>query len=984
MTQMPPLSAMVAIMKEKILKTILVTFAVFLPGTIHAEDAKTLLQQGLFAEEAEQKLDKAAANYEQIIESYDSRREYAIAALYRLAEVRRKQKRNDDAAILYKRIVTDFPDADPQARLSRENLKAMGISVSETVSEIPNDPDEDKELRRLMILAENSPQRIWEKVPPQLPPNMSSHDISPLANAAWQGWVRVATWLLDHPDPANEHSFTEDLPLYRAAESGHLDLCKLLVSRGLTIEDAHSALVSAIENNFDPVAQWLVEMGADINDSNTAYLEANDGQKVYALLTPLSVAIAKDNGPWIDRLLELKADVKGVPKRDGSQTISPIAVACWKGHAPLVRRLLEAGADPNMGDSIHDFSVAPMRLLKTCGKGWTPLHYAATNLEILGDLLKAGADPKVADTTGITPLHVAAHAGNPECVRLLVEAGADPNLEGSMSETPNSEVRLVTPLSLAAGRNDVAIAQEIIAAFIANGADPFHEIEKGLAVTVGDIPANAIFVSEEYLFPKLAEKRALSVAFSEAGMSFELATPTGDEAPPDFATTLLSWKNAVEIRRPEDSEFNWENPTLWRRSADGNFAKTPVAIMDEGGYPEMQWGDIIVFAIGHIDRSTVPSIRTGSRPAPRYDTTIPSDIYYALRGSAPFPLKVTAENVPARDFTVNGGIAVRTPPWTTVTDSPFAIFDPVFNVEGAVTKSVTVRRGDQIFDLERTFSPYFSPDFVLQSGDEITEVKAVTQKLRRDHVEVVEPELPYQVYSNYKYPPASDEEQADFGTLFQAIATSYSQYALEAEDTSEQALRTLARSRFKGIGIITHPDFSSVRIRRLKPDDTEEVIDVPVAEFIAACGPDASPADCRAKDIDLQPGDIVELKPLPDRLGEPWTGFDQATAPFFEKALTYNIRIKPITGDEISGTVRWMAPTFHHTKAGPVGIISDETTLRTPTISGALSLLAPKLSIRGFPTSDPLRDGMIITEKPISSKQRDSSPRRRVVLPPSR
>jgi hypothetical protein len=32
-------------------------------------DSKTLLQQGLFAEEAEQLLDKAAENYERILES---------------------------------------------------------------------------------------------------------------------------------------------------------------------------------------------------------------------------------------------------------------------------------------------------------------------------------------------------------------------------------------------------------------------------------------------------------------------------------------------------------------------------------------------------------------------------------------------------------------------------------------------------------------------------------------------------------------------------------------------------------------------------------------------------------------------------------------------------------------------------------------------------------------------------------------------------
>jgi hypothetical protein len=60
------------------------------PTPSQGQDAKTILQQGLFAEEAEQNLDKAAASYEQVIGKYDEHRRYAVAALYRLVEVRRK------------------------------------------------------------------------------------------------------------------------------------------------------------------------------------------------------------------------------------------------------------------------------------------------------------------------------------------------------------------------------------------------------------------------------------------------------------------------------------------------------------------------------------------------------------------------------------------------------------------------------------------------------------------------------------------------------------------------------------------------------------------------------------------------------------------------------------------------------------------------------------------------------------------------------
>lgn len=54
---------------------------------------KVRLQQALFAEEAERDLPKAAREYELLVEEYTAARRIGLSALYRLAEVRRKQKR---------------------------------------------------------------------------------------------------------------------------------------------------------------------------------------------------------------------------------------------------------------------------------------------------------------------------------------------------------------------------------------------------------------------------------------------------------------------------------------------------------------------------------------------------------------------------------------------------------------------------------------------------------------------------------------------------------------------------------------------------------------------------------------------------------------------------------------------------------------------------------------------------------------------------
>ena len=69
-----------------------------------AQDAspslEQLLQDALFAEEATQDLDQAAISYEKLLEAYRSQRQFAATALFRLAEVRRKQERPEEAAKL--------------------------------------------------------------------------------------------------------------------------------------------------------------------------------------------------------------------------------------------------------------------------------------------------------------------------------------------------------------------------------------------------------------------------------------------------------------------------------------------------------------------------------------------------------------------------------------------------------------------------------------------------------------------------------------------------------------------------------------------------------------------------------------------------------------------------------------------------------------------------------------------------------------------
>lgn len=98
-----------------------------------------------------------------------------------------------------------------------------------------------------------------------------------------------------------------------------------------------------------------------------------------------------------------------------AQDESPLMMASLKGHIDLVRKLIARDADVNK-------------------PGWAPLHYAATNghLAIMELLLENHAYIDAESPNGTTPLMMAAHYGTPAAVKLLLEAGADPNLKNQL------------------------------------------------------------------------------------------------------------------------------------------------------------------------------------------------------------------------------------------------------------------------------------------------------------------------------------------------------------------------------------------------------------------------------------------------------------------------------------------------------------------------------------------------------------------------
>lgn len=112
----------------------------------------------------------------------------------------------------------------------------------------------------------------------------------------------------------------------------------------------------------------------------------------------------------VQSLLKQKVDVN-VAQGDGTTALH---WAAYSDDLEMMQWLIQAGADLS----------ATTRL-----GAMTPLAIAATNgnAATIQELVKAGADPKAANSNGTTPLMMAAAAGKPEAIKLLLDAGADPN-----------------------------------------------------------------------------------------------------------------------------------------------------------------------------------------------------------------------------------------------------------------------------------------------------------------------------------------------------------------------------------------------------------------------------------------------------------------------------------------------------------------------------------------------------------------------------
>ena len=175
-------------------------------------------------------------------------------------------------------------------------------------------------------------------------------------------------------------------------------------------------LLAAAEAGHKEVARLLLEAGADVALHMVGTRQDHWDVNCY---TPLSIASQQGHVELVRLLLDGGADTSwSCPQ----YKYTALYWAAEFGHADILHLLLEARANPE--DDTGALGMA-------CEND---------HPEVVGLLLKAGADKNRSTHQGRTPLHAAAYNHSVEAVRLLLEARADPNRRDSEGVLPIEEV----------------------------------------------------------------------------------------------------------------------------------------------------------------------------------------------------------------------------------------------------------------------------------------------------------------------------------------------------------------------------------------------------------------------------------------------------------------------------------------------------------------------------------------------------------------
>jgi ankyrin repeat protein len=277
------------------------------------------------------------------------------------------------------------------------------------------------------------------------------YGVPPIHLACINGNEAIVRALLAAGADANTTIRGGETALMTAARTGRLGPVKALLEHGATVDATErkdqTALMWAAADGHADVVEVLIGAGADVqhrlNSGFTAFLFAARNGRIDVAKTLMK------HGVDPNEAIETKRG-GGRSPRNGT---SALILAVENGHFELAMDLVRAGADPNDERSgftpLHAITWVrkPDRGDELSGQPPPDVTGNLTSIDFVRQIVKSGADINARlkhgdagrgklSLVGATPFLMAAKTADLELMKLLIELGADPRIPNADGSTP--------------------------------------------------------------------------------------------------------------------------------------------------------------------------------------------------------------------------------------------------------------------------------------------------------------------------------------------------------------------------------------------------------------------------------------------------------------------------------------------------------------------------------------------------------------------
>jgi ankyrin repeat protein len=264
---------------------------------------------------------------------------------------------------------------------------------------------------------------VAARAPRKVGPDVSG-GMTALLYAAREGHIDTARALVDGGANLNVASADKMTPMVMAIANGHYDLAKLLLDHGadpnLAADSGLTPLYATIDVQWAPKA-WFPQ--PNITQEKIGYLE---------LMKALLERGANPNAAVGEKLWfrSFTNDYTWVDPAGAT----PFWRAAQSSDTTAMKLLVEHGADPKLANKTGETP-----LMAAAGIGWAAnwsVNAPVPLMDAVKMCVELGNDIKAADSRGYTALHGAAYLGDNEMVKYLVSKGADVRAKSRAGDAP--------------------------------------------------------------------------------------------------------------------------------------------------------------------------------------------------------------------------------------------------------------------------------------------------------------------------------------------------------------------------------------------------------------------------------------------------------------------------------------------------------------------------------------------------------------------